>query len=310
MNYDLDLNRRPMKETVAKFARSNKFLLAVIFGLFASIITAVTSCAEYISLFDLQFLLEYSREPIYKFYLTDIYIYISIGLTLFILLLAIFQFACLMNIRSYFTGKAENPSGIKGFLTLFVINVIVSIIQLPFTMFYAIMTFESTLGGKELYGVFSLFFILILITVLPAIIVLTVFQYKGIKKSFNFSLCAFEERNYGKPSSFLLVFTIITLAMLVISLLSTSISLFTLFASYAYKTVSGLIFNYILPLLSTIFSFVSTLLYVIIMVKFKAEMKIAKQESFIIQAQLASIRAREYAAKQAQASNSFDNTQI
>ena len=303
MNYCLDLNRRPMKETVAKFAGSKKFLLAIIFSLFASFTAAITSCFEYYSLFDLQYLLDYSREPIYKFYLSDIFIYISIGLALLVLILSILSSACLLNLRAYFTGKASRPSGAKGFLTIYIINLVVSLVQIPLSMYYGIMTVESTLSGKQLYGVFTIFFIIVMIPVIAGTIVLTIFQYKGIKKSFNFAIAAYDERNSGKLSIFVLVMAIITLAMLGISLFSTFVSVYTVIKASAL-TVSSLIFNGIFPMLSVVFLFVSTLLYVIIMVKFKSEMQIAAQESFAIQAQLASIRAREYAASQ-QSNNIF-----
>ena len=73
----------------------------------------------------------------------------------------------------------------------------------------------------------------------------------------------------------------------------------------AYVVISNLV-----NLIVRVLMIVSMIMFIMLMFRFKNDMEIARQEWYIIEQQKAEIRAREYAAKQAQASNSFDNTQI
>ncbi|MBQ1205720.1 MAG: hypothetical protein IIX67_00800, partial [Clostridia bacterium] len=145
---------------------------------------------------------------------------------------------------------------------------------------------------------------IILIPIFAGLIVLSVFYYKGIKKSANHAMAAYENRNSGKVSTFVLV-------MAFISAVTVGFDIITALSSFGM-----VVFNAptVTSVLATLFNVVvyglmmaSTIMYIVLIFRYKNDLELAKQDWFYIEQQKAAIRAQEYAASQ---QNSFNNGQF
>ncbi len=303
MNDSYNLNRRPLNEVVRKHGSSKLFLSAIIISIVSvalnilySIFSAVASFNTSIPFVDLSEFINGSY-------------YVIIVLTAFIAIVnsvfSFVQYGYLYSAYSFFSGRSGNPNALKAFTKVFLAQMIITIVELPVVSLGTFSVMDDSYGIPGIKEAFMVIVAVILIPIIAGVIVLSIFQYKGIKKSVNHAMAAYENRNSGKLSIFVLVMTFI-------AAVSSGYSIVTQLVTFAIAPYS--VFDIIANSVSTIvlaLSLTAIIMFIVLMFRFKSDMEIAKQEWYFIEQQKAQIRAREYAAsQQAQANNSFDNTQI
>ena len=303
MNFGLDLNRRPLNEVVCKHGSSKLFLSALVISiiytalnLLYSIFTTVTSFNSTIPFVDLS---EYFDEEYYIILIATSLIVVVNSILSFI------QYGYLYSAYSFFRGRSTNGNALKSFTKVFLAQLIITFVELPIITIGTIATMDDSYSYPGMKEAFIVIMAIILIPIIAGVTVMSIFQYKGIKKSVDHAMAAYDNRNSGKLSIFVLVCTFIALACVGINIISALITFAAMPHFGAYVVISNLV-----NLIVRVLMIVSMIMFIMLMFRFKNDMEIARQEWYIIEQQKAEIRAREYAAKQAQASNSFDNTQI
>jgi hypothetical protein len=303
MNYNLDLNRRPLNEVVCKHGSSKLFLSAIVISIICvalnllySIFTTVASFNTTIPFVDLS---EYFDEEYYIILIATSLIAVVNSILSFI------QYGYLYSAYSFFRGRSTNGNALKSFTKVFLAQLIITIVELPIITIGTIATMDDSYGIPGIKEAFIVIMAIVLIPIIAGVAVMSIFLYKGIKKSVDHAMAAYDNRNSGKLSIFVLVFTFIALAGVGINIMSTLINFAVMPNFGVYVVISNLV-----NLIVMVLTLVSMIMFIMLMFRFKDDMEIARQEWYIIEQQKAEIRAREYAAKQAQASNSFDNTQI
>lgn len=303
MNFGLDLNRRPLNEVVCKHGSSKLFLSAIVISiiyvalnLLYSIFTTVASFNTTIPFVDLS---EYVDEEYYIILIATSLIVVVNSILSFI------QYGYLYSAYSFFRGRSTNGNALKSFTKVFLAQLIITIVELPIISIGTIATMDYSYSYPGMKEAFIVIMAIILIPIIAGVAVMSIFQYKGIKKSVDHAMAAYDNRNSGKLSIFVLVCTFIVLACVGINIMSALITFAAMPHFGAYFVIPNLV-----NLIVRVLMIVSMIMFIMLMFRFKNDMEIARQEWYIIEQQKAEIRAREYAAKQAQASNSFDNTQI
>ena len=304
MNYNLDLNRRPLNEVVCKHGSSKLFLSAIVISiiyvalnLLYSIFTTVTSFNSTIPFVDLS---SYFDEEYYIILIATSLIAVVNSILSFI------QYGYLYSAYSFFRGRSTNGNALKSFTKVFLAQSIIIIVELPIIFIGTIATMDYSYSYPGMKEAFIVIMAIVLIPVIAGVAVMSIFLYKGIKKSVDHAMAAYDNRNSGKLSIFVLVYTFIALAGVGINIMSTLLNFAVMPNFGAYVVISNLV-----NLIVMVLMLVSMIMFIMLMFRFKDDMEIAKQEWYIIEQQKAEIRAREYAAsQQAQANDSVNDTQI
>ena len=290
MNYNIDLNRRPLNEVVRKHGSSKLFLSAIIISIFSvalnilySIFSTVASFNTSIPFVDLSGFID---EEYY------IVLFATFLIAVVNSILSFVQYGYLYSAYSFFRGRSTNGNALKSFTKVFLAQMIVTIVEMPVVLLGTVSSMDDSYNHVW-FEIFYLVMAVILIPIIAGVIVLSIFQYKGIKKSVNHALAAYENRNSGKLSIFVLVIAFIAAVGNGISLLMQLISFAALPLFSVYALISNLVSFFVMAL-----SLTSLIMFIVLMFRFKNDMETAKQEWYFIESQKAQIRAREYAASQ------------
>lgn len=290
MNYNIDLNRRPLNEVVRKHGSSTLFLSAIIISIFSvalnilySIFSTVASFNTSIPFVDLSGFID---EEYY------IVLFATFLIAVVNSILSFVQYGYLYSAYSFFRGRSTNGNALKSFTKVFLAQMIVTIVEMPVVLLGTVSSMDDSYNHVW-FEIFYLVMAVILIPIIAGVIVLSIFQYKGIKKSVNHALAAYENRNSGKLSIFVLVIAFIAAVGNGISLLMQLISFAALPLFSVYALISNLVSFFVMAL-----SLTSLIMFIVLMFRFKNDMETAKQEWYFIESQKAQIRAREYAASQ------------
>ena len=291
MDSNAYLNKRPLTEVVIKHGSSKLFLSAIILAfvyiglnLLYSIFTAVSSLNTSIPFVDASVLID---EGYYVITIVSALIAVVNSILSFI------QYGYLYSAYCFFSGRSNNPNGLKTFTKIFLAQMIIVIAEMPLAVLGALFAIDDSNDAYGVKGAIIFFTAIILIPIIAGVIVLGIFQYKGIKKSVNHALAAYENRNSGKLSNFVLVIAFIAAVGNGITLLMQIVS----FAASPLLGVYNLISNFV-SFTVTALSLIATVMFIVLMFRFKDDMEFAKQEWYFIESQKAQIRAREYAASQ------------
>ncbi len=291
MNNSYNLNRRPLNEVVRKHGSSKLFLSAIVISFVSvalnilySIFSAVASFNNSIPFVDLS---GYFEEEYY------IVIFATFLIAVVNSILSFVQYGYLYSAYSFFSGRSGNPNALNSFTKVFLAQMIITIVELPVVSLGTFSVMDDSYGIPGIKEAFMLIVAVILIPIIAGVIVLSIFQYKGIKKSINYAMSAYENRNSGKLSIFVLVIAFIAAVGNGISLLMQLIT----FATSPFLSVYAMISNLVSFIVMAL-SLTAIIMFIALMFRFKSDMEIAKQEWYFIEQQKAQIRAREYAASQ------------
>ena len=291
MNNSYNLNRMPLNEVVRKHGSSKLFLSAIVItfvyvalNLLYSIFSTVASFNTSIPFVDLG---GYFDEEIY------IVLFATFLIAVVNSILSFVQCGYLYSAYSFFSGRAGNKDALKSFTKVFLAQMIVTIVEMPVVLLGTVSSMDDSYAIPGILEAFTIIMAIILIPILAGVIVLGIFQYKGIKKSVNHALAAYENRNSGKLSIFVLVIAFIVAVGNGITLLMQIVS----FAASPLLGVYNLI-TYFVSFTVMALSLIATVMFIVLMFRFKDDMEFAKREWYFIESQKAQIRAREYAASQ------------
>ncbi len=304
MNGNIDLNRRPLREVVFKHGSSKLFFRAIVLSIVSTAVSIL------LNIFNTFSTLNSSLVSEFDYFSTDGYIiliFLMLGINVINGIIALIQNGYLLSAYNYFSGKSTNPNGLKSYLKLMLVNLVVISIEIPFVVILSFGTayYESGIVSSNAASIVATALIASLIFIVPIIagaIVFYVFFYKGVKKTFIHTYAALDDRNVGRLSPFVLVVTIIIASFTAISLL-TSIPTFFIASLFSIKGIILILTTFVaaLPLISYI-------LYIILMFRYKKDMEYAGYLWYHIQEKRASIRAQEYASAQS-SDNTLDNAQ-
>ncbi len=239
MNNNYNLNRRPLNEVVRKHGSSKLFLSAIIISIVSvalnllySIFSAVASFNNSIPFVDLS---GYFEEEYY------IVIFATFLIAVVNSILSFVQYGYLYSAYSFFSGRSGNPNALNSFTKVFLAQMIITIVELPVVSLGTFSVMDDSYGIPGIKEAFMVIMAVILIPVIAGVIVLSIFQYKGIKKSVNYAIAAYENRNSGKLSTFVLVIAFIAAVGNGISLLMQIISFAALPLFSVYALISNLV---------------------------------------------------------------------
>ncbi len=280
------LDRRPLSETVRKHGSSKMFLAAIILSFVGLGLTLLALFYELPNVMDIM-LAELEMDTS-SFAETQAILRAIFGMaTIFSIVSAVFS--ALLNVGllrgyRYFSGKTVDACGFDFYLKIYKIVYIVygSILAVPvFLLFTALL-----LGPSNVSDLFvSLFFLMpIFAALIIGPVLLCVFQYKAIKKTMDHAMCAAVDIYNGEVSVFLIVITIISVVSSASSILQAPFGLAT------NLTINGEVyFSSIFSVLASIPQLISTIFFLVLMFRFKSDMKNAKAEWDWIEGQKAAI---------------------
>lgn len=297
MDSNAYLNKRPLTEVVIKHVSSKLFLSAIILAfvyiglnLLYSIFTAVSSLNTSIPFVDASVLID---EGYYVITIVSALIAVVNSILSFI------QYGYLYSAYCFFSGRSNNPNGLKTFTKIFLAQMIIVIAEMPLAVLGALFAIDDSNDAYGVKGAIIFITAIILIPIIAGVIVLSIFQYKGIKKSVNHAMAAYENRNVGGVSTFVIVMAFIVAVGGGISLI-TQLSSAVLSASFGMYAIITTISSIVIQALQI----TSLIMFIVLIFRYKNDIENAKGEWFYIERQKAQIRAQEYAAQQEASQNS------
>lgn len=302
MNYNYNLNRRPLTEVVCKHGSSKLFFTAIVLSIISTALSLLYGIYSSVAALDTE-LPFVDLGPFIGdgYYITVI---VTVLITVVNAILAFVQNGCLFSAYSFFSGKSKNGNGLINFSRVLLAELIIVIVEIP-VLFISVFAMVDDSYSFHLTLTYVIFIMsIILIPVFAGLIVLSVFYYKGIKKSANHAMAAYENRNSGKVSTLVLVMAFISAVAVGFDII-TALSSFgmVIFNAPTVTSVLATLVNVVIDgLMMT-----STIMYIVLIFRYKNDLELAKQDWFYIEQQKAAIRAQEYAASQ---QNSFNNGQF
>ena len=297
MDSNAYLNKRPLTEVVIKHGSSKLFLSAIILAfvyiglnLLYSIFTAVSSLNTSIPFVDASVLID---EGYYVITIVSALIAVVNSILSFI------QYGYLYSTYCFFSGRSNNPNGLKTFTKIFLAQMIIVIAEMPLAVLGVLFAIDDSNDAYGVKGAIIFITAIILIPIIAGVIVLSIFQYKGIKKSVNHAMAAYENRNVGGVSTFVIVMAFIVAVGGGISLI-TQLSSAVLSASFGMYAIITTISSIVIQALQI----TSLIMFIVLIFRYKNDIENAKGEWFYIERQKAQIRAQEYAAQQEASQNS------
>jgi hypothetical protein len=291
MDSNAYLNKRPLTEVVIKHGSSKLFLSAIILAfvyiglnLLYSIFTAVSSLNTSIPFVDASVLID---EGYYVITIVSALIAVVNSILSFI------QYGYLYSAYCFFSGRSNNPNGLKTFTKIFLAQMIIVIAEMPLAVLGVLFAIDDSNDAYGVKGAIIFITAIILIPIIAGVIVLSIFQYKGIKKSVNHAMAAYENRNVGGVSTFVIVMAFIVAVGGGISLI-TQLSSAVLSASFGMYAIITTISSIVIQALQI----TSLIMFIVLIFRYKNDIENAKGEWFYIERQKAQIRAQEYAAQQ------------
>ena len=273
------LDQRPLADVVKKLGSSKTFFTAIVLGFISLALTATVT---------------FSLIPIllqtFKDYLSDEFYIYEDALPLLLLLSAIFLISIiafafylimqvgLLKSYRYFSGKTDKFDGFPLYLKFFKIIYI----------FYAVV-FGVPIGHillKEFYSTpdaMTFFFVLpITLAFIAGAVIYVVATYRAVKKTMQHAMSAANNEYRGDVSVFLIVIIILQLVVMVLSTLKEFTTGYVVY-DLIYNRCKDFIIT--IQLANKIISFVETLLFLILLFKFKSQMEPAIIEWFNIKKQ-------------------------
>ena len=273
------LEQRPLADVVKKLGSSKTFFTAIVLGFISLALTATVT---------------FSLIPIllqtFKDYLSDEFYIYEDALPLLLLLSAIFLISIiafafylimqvgLLKSYRYFSGKTDKFDGFPLYLKFFKIIYI----------FYAVV-FGVPIGLillKEFYSTpdaMTFFFVLpITLAFIAGAVIYVVATYRAVKKTMQHAMSAANNEYRGDVSVFLIVIIILQLVVMVLSTLKEFTTGYVVY-DLIYNRCKDFIIT--IQLANKIISFVETLLFLILLFKFKSQMEPAIIEWFNIKKQ-------------------------
>lgn len=297
MDSNAYLNKRPLTEVVIKHVSSKLFLSAIILAfvyiglnLLYSIFTAVSSLNTSIPFVDASVLID---EGYYVITIVSALIAVVNSILSFI------QYGYLYSAYCFFSGRSNNPNGLKTFTKIFLAQMIIVIAEMPLAVLGVLFAIDDSNDAYGVKGAIIFITAIILIPIIAGVIVLSIFQYKGIKKSVNHAMAAYENRNVGGVSTFVIVMAFIVAVGGGISLI-TQLSSAVLSASFGMYAIITTISSIVIQALQI----TSLIMFIVLIFRYKNDIENAKGEWFYIERQKAQIRAQEYATQQEASQNS------
>ena len=258
-----------MKQNISAFLKSNGslklFLLAIVFSICSGIIALLSN-----ALGSFLFWIDESsiQIPASEYgYTSSIFILSSLVICVINVVFSLFMNGALFSAYRYFSGKTDKRTGLKTFTELTLADIIILIIEVVILCVLLIgylPVSKDIASGTSIAAIRSILVISVLIAspLFIGALVLQIINYKGIKKWVGCAYAADENKILGKPSTFVYVYAIITAVICAICLLAVIPRLFN--SGYTYS----LIFN-VGRFLSLGFSLASTVIYIILMKRFK-----------------------------------------
>ncbi len=293
------LDRRPLSETVRKHGSSKMFLAAIILSFVGLGLTLLAMFYELPNAMDIM-LAELEMDTS-SFAETQAILRAIFGMaTIFSIVSAVFS--ALLNVGllrgyRYFSGKTVDAGGFDFYLKIYKIVYIVyaSILAIPVLILFTALLLGPT-NVSELF--LSLFFLMpIFAALIIGPVLLCVFQYKAIKKTMDHAMCAAVDIYNGGVSVFLIVITIISIVSSSSSILQVPLGFSTNLTINGEAYISS-----IFSVLASIPQLISTIFFLVLMFRFKSDMKNAKAEWDWIEGQKAAIaRAKAQAEAAAKA---------
>ena len=273
------LEQRPLADVVKKLGSSKTFFAAIILGFISLALTATVT---------------FSLIPIilqtFKAYFSDEFYFYEDALPLLLLLSAIFLISIitlvfylimqvgLLKSYRYFSGKTDKFDGFSLYLKFFKITYIFCAVVIGVPVGLILL--------KELYSTpdaMTFFFVLpITLAFIAGAVIYFVAIYRAVKKTMKHAISVANNEYRGDVSVFLIVITIIQLVSTVLSTLKSFSSDLDFFEVF-YVNYSRFINT--VDLANSIIFFVATLLFLILLFKFKAQMEPAIIEWFNIKKQ-------------------------
>jgi hypothetical protein len=170
---------------------------------------------------------------------------------------------------------------------------IIVIAEMPLAVLGVLFAIDDSNDAYGVKGAIIFITAIILIPIIAGVIVLSIFQYKGIKKSVNHAMAAYENRNVGGVSTFVIVMAFIVAVGGGISLI-TQLSSAVLSASFGMYAIITTISSIVIQALQI----TSLIMFIVLIFRYKNDIENSKGEWFYIERQKAQIRAQEYAAQQ------------
>ena len=294
MNSNPYLNKRPLTEVVCKHGSSKLFLSAIILGivyvglnLLHLIFTTVSSLNTSMPFVDASIFID---ESYYVITIVSALIAVVNSILSFVL------YGYLYSAYCFFSGKSNNPNGLTTFTKIFLAQMIIVIAEMPLAVLGTLFALDDSNDTYGVKGAIILIVSIILIPIIAGVIVLSIFQYKGIKKSVNHAMAAYENRNVGGVSTFVIVITVFAAVGGGISLILQLMTMLLSASFGIYTIISNLTSLIVLAL-----QFTSVIMFLVLIFRYKNDIENAKGEWFYIEQLKAQIRAQEYAAQQAAA---------
>ena len=273
------LEQRPLADVVKKLGSSKTFFTAIVLGFISLALTATVT---------------FSLIPIilqtFKAYFSDEFYFYEDTLPLLLLLSAIFLISIitlvfylimqvgLLKSYRYFSGKTDKFDGFPLYLKFFKIIYI----------FYSVVVGVpiGLILLEELYSTpdAMIFFFVLPITLafIAGAVIYVVATYRAVKKTMQHAMSAANNEYRGDVSVFLIVTMILQLVVMVLSTFKEFTTGYLLY-DLIYNSCKGFIIT--IDLTNTIISFVETLLFLILLFKFKSQMEPAIIEWFNIKKQ-------------------------
>lgn len=297
------LSRKPLSETVKKYGSSKMFLAAIILGLVGIGLGLLSDFVEFPRMFDemlAELEMDYAAFAEAQAVLMFLY-----GFIIIIMLAAtvpsVLMYVGLLRGYNYFSGKTANAGGFNFYLKVYKVMLIVigSIGATPIAISVFGILFSIPIGAMSWAEIVALLFFVIplIVAICGGAAVLIIFTYKATKKTMDHAMCAAVDIYCGEVSIFLIVMTIIGIVNSASAILELPLSFSVTSFNGAPYTASALSAILGIPQL------ISQIFFVILMFKFKAEIKSANNEWNWIQGQIAAnqaARAQEETATRAQ----------
>lgn len=303
MDKSYDINRRPLTEVVCKHGSSKLFFSAIVLSIISTALSLLYGIYSSVAALDTE-LPFVDLGPFIGdgYYITVI---VTVLITVVNAILVFVQNGFLFSAYSFFSGKSKNGNGLKTFSKVFLIQIIFSLVEIPVLFISIFSNVDDSFSFPGALATIILAMSIILIPVLAGITVLLVFHYKGVKKSINHAMAAYENRNIGKVSTLVLV-------MAFISAVAVGFDIITALSSFGMVIFNAPTVTSVLATLVNVVTYglmmASTIMYIVLIFRYKNDMELAKQEWFYIEHKKAYFRAQEFAAEQA-SDNTYDETQ-
>ncbi len=192
------------------------------------------------------------------------------------LFVTLFMNGSLFSAYRYFSGSSSKKTGLKTYTELTLASIILFIIEAVFLAIILIGGFPVAKDVVSYQEIESLKYVAVILLLLlsPFIIgvfVLSILNYFGIKKWVKCAYAADEDRADGKTSSFVYVYAIITSVVFALGVSGALFKLLTTpFVAYSFVFDVGRLLNLGAGLASTI-------LYIILMKRFKRDLQSYKK---------------------------------